>query len=674
MKSTKQKRYDVFISYSSRDQKVVEGLCAYLEQHKIRCFVAYRDVPFDAPWAESIVDALESSRMMLVVFSNNYNKSRQVDREIEIASEENLPILTFRLSDDQYVGAKRFYLKNLNWIDAFPHPEATFGRVTENVAKLLGLSLNREEGASGGSGSGSGSGSGGSVVERPRKRNGLILPIASLLVVIAVVCIALLINKSDGGGELVPTDETSIAVETSSEETLIAVDALQPPQPKAPQATAAQPQKNVAQTTITTPQVQQKGAPTPTPQPRQEKVTPTTTPQPRQESTSKSVPAPKAQEPQKPAKAPASQQVKQTTSKKVEPKSATATKTYKVGDYYDDGTKQGVVFEVSDDGRYGKIVSLTQSILQWADDAVWENKIGAGSSTDGAENMKKVQTISGWRELYPAFRWCAELGEGWYLPANEELKTLLLNDSVHNAVNATLKARGATCLFGRGDMAWYWSSTEYPDDEFCAWFASMYDGYIIIGNKSSDVYVRAVATICFDAEKKSVTATATKTYKVGDYYDDGTKQGVVFEVTDGGRHGKIVSLTQSSKQLQWAVGAVWKNKIGADSSTDGAANMKKVQTISGWRELYPAFRWCADLGEGWYLPAIEELKTLLLNDSVHNAVNATLKARGATRLYDVGEKYCWYWSSTEDPYDEFCAWYVIMGNGYTGNVSKYYYN
>lgn len=37
-------KYDVFISYSTKDKKVVEGLCAYLEQHKIRCFVAYRDV------------------------------------------------------------------------------------------------------------------------------------------------------------------------------------------------------------------------------------------------------------------------------------------------------------------------------------------------------------------------------------------------------------------------------------------------------------------------------------------------------------------------------------------------------------------------------------------------------------------------------------------------------
>ena len=44
---------------------------------------------------------------------------------------------------------------------------------------------------------------------------------------------------------------------------------------------------------------------------------------------------------------------------------------------------------------------------------------------------------------------------------------------------------------------------------------------------------------------------STKTYKVGDYYDDGAKQGVVFEVTPDGKHGKIVSLTESSEALQW---------------------------------------------------------------------------------------------------------------------------
>lgn len=132
-------KYDVFISYSSHDQKVAEGVCAYLEQHRIRCFVAYRDIPKGVVWARAIVEALEESRMMVIVFSENFNRSEQVDREIELASEDHMPILTFRIADDAFRGAKKYYLKNLNWIDAFPQPERCFGELCKNVKQLLGI-------------------------------------------------------------------------------------------------------------------------------------------------------------------------------------------------------------------------------------------------------------------------------------------------------------------------------------------------------------------------------------------------------------------------------------------------------------------------------------------------------------------------------------------------------
>ena len=134
-------RYDVFISYSSIDQKIAEGVCAYLEQQEIRCFVAYRDIPRGLEWAEVIVEALEHSRMMVVLFSNNFNNSKQVNREIELASNSNMPILTFRLTDDDFEGAKKYYLQNLNWIDAFPNPERSFGALYGNVSSLLGIAV-----------------------------------------------------------------------------------------------------------------------------------------------------------------------------------------------------------------------------------------------------------------------------------------------------------------------------------------------------------------------------------------------------------------------------------------------------------------------------------------------------------------------------------------------------
>ena len=151
-------------------------------------------------------------------------------------------------------------------------------------------------------------------------------------------------------------------------------------------------------------------------------------------------------------------------------------------------------------------------------------------------------------------------------------------------------------------------------------------------------------------------------YKVGDYYNDGVKEGVVFVVSADGHHGKIVSMKWSAEKLQWASDETeQKRLIGADSKTDGAYNMAKVKAISGWRDKYPPFAWCADLGEGWYLPSKEELITIYKNKDKVNS-NLTDKL-----------SYIWYWSSTETKKKDsgyFCAWGVLMGSGSTLNNYK----
>ena len=178
-----------------------------------------------------------------------------------------------------------------------------------------------------------------------------------------------------------------------------------------------------------------------------------------------------------------------------------------------------------------------------------------------------------------------------------------------------------------------------------------------------------------EAERERLAReAANKSYKVGDYYNNGTKEGVVFYVDATGRHGKIVSMTQSSEKLYWSSKkSEQKRLIGASSKTDGAANMQAVQQRPNWRADYPAFAWCANLGSGWYLPAIEELELFTKNDSVHDAVNRTLAAKGGTRLY-LGDSGKWYWSSTESSVKgisgRFCAWLVYNPNGYALNLNK----
>jgi len=129
--------HDIFISYSTKDQKVVEGLSAYLEQNGIRCFVAYRDIPKGIVWAQAITEAIENCKLMVVVFSENFNCSKHVDREIEMCIEEGKTILTFKIENTEFRGVKKYFLKNLNWIDAFPNPEENFGKLRDNIIKLV---------------------------------------------------------------------------------------------------------------------------------------------------------------------------------------------------------------------------------------------------------------------------------------------------------------------------------------------------------------------------------------------------------------------------------------------------------------------------------------------------------------------------------------------------------
>ena len=161
-------------------------------------------------------------------------------------------------------------------------------------------------------------------------------------------------------------------------------------------------------------------------------------------------------------------------------------------------------------------------------------------------------------------------------------------------------------------------------------------------------------------QKVSVTSIS-KIYKVGDYYDDGVKQGVVFDVWDGGRHGKIVSLDQA--ELRWSNVDVL---VGAVSEDDGNVNTDKIMSLAN-KDEYPAFGWCRSKGKDWYLPAIKELELLLLNTDVRNAVNQTLTQQGCTLLVDFGW-FMYYWSSTED--NEFCAWRVNASTDYVSNYLK----
>ncbi len=152
-------------------------------------------------------------------------------------------------------------------------------------------------------------------------------------------------------------------------------------------------------------------------------------------------------------------------------------------------------------------------------------------------------------------------------------------------------------------------------------------------------------------------------YQIGDYYNQNGKKGVVFQVSEDGRHGKIISL--SNTKCAWCTDEEYKKRIetGATDKNNGMSNQLKIQQIEEWHQKYPAFAWCADLGPGWYLPAIEELHNIFNQKHI---VGPTLEKRG-TALETKGD----WWSSTERSDKPKDAYYLTIRKGYKYDMWKY---
>ena len=125
-----------------------------------------------------------------------------------------------------------------------------------------------------------------------------------------------------------------------------------------------------------------------------------------------------------------------------------------IGDVYEANGKKGVVFEVSADGKHGRIISIQE------DEYVWDE----------------------------AKTWCSQLGDGWRLPTKQELRMIweLRNNTQFNE---------GLSLADSPEIQWdytYWSGEEANDEYAWAFFMGM--GKNNFFRKDMYNYVRAVST------------------------------------------------------------------------------------------------------------------------------------------------------------------------------------
>jgi hypothetical protein len=129
---------EVFVSYSQSDRDSAYELVSRVESEGIKCWIAPRDITPAADWAAEIVDAIASSRVMVLVFSASANNSPQVRREVERAVHRGVSVLPFRVEDVLPSKSLEYFLSSQHWLDAFPPPrERHYARLCTHLSGIL---------------------------------------------------------------------------------------------------------------------------------------------------------------------------------------------------------------------------------------------------------------------------------------------------------------------------------------------------------------------------------------------------------------------------------------------------------------------------------------------------------------------------------------------------------
>jgi len=133
----------VYVSHAYEDKSIADAIYGKLESAHLKCWKATRGTAAFEDWREPGRKAIASSRVLVVVLSENANAAPHLEREVALAISLRRIIVPFRLAETTPRPEIRFYLSKLLWLNASnppaeEHLEALTARITELISGSVG--------------------------------------------------------------------------------------------------------------------------------------------------------------------------------------------------------------------------------------------------------------------------------------------------------------------------------------------------------------------------------------------------------------------------------------------------------------------------------------------------------------------------------------------------------
>lgn len=123
----------VFISHSSKDNKVATAVCTALESRGHSCWMSSRDIKPGENFQGSIVRAIREAGVMVLVFSSNANNSEEIKKEMALASQSRKMVIPVRAEDVTPSEDFTYELATRQWIDMFIDWETAIEKLSQQV-------------------------------------------------------------------------------------------------------------------------------------------------------------------------------------------------------------------------------------------------------------------------------------------------------------------------------------------------------------------------------------------------------------------------------------------------------------------------------------------------------------------------------------------------------------
>ena len=129
---------DFFLSYRRSDRALAKRL---VDAIVARGATIWWDemIPGGVDWRDEIVEHLNSAQVMIILFSEDCNQSRQLRKELALADEMNKVVIPLLIEDTKPKGHFLYELASRNWLQIYSDPESKIDDVSEKLLEMVGF-------------------------------------------------------------------------------------------------------------------------------------------------------------------------------------------------------------------------------------------------------------------------------------------------------------------------------------------------------------------------------------------------------------------------------------------------------------------------------------------------------------------------------------------------------